>query len=148
MDKLVRPLAGVAIAAAACWITAAAGVAFRDRTAELRVSLQQIEKRVHRADAAMEREFLSDAQGTGVSAAWALDVWRPADDVAAWLAPAGFKEADTRDDRRLRQHVEQEFGLALPPDYRSFGARLALGQGSVCERSRCEVVVLAAPARA
>lgn len=145
VNKLVRPLAGVGIALIAALITMIADFVFQDQSQELRKSLRVLAHRRLEASYEVRRESLSGAHETDASASWALDLATTPADYATWLKPHGFAKSNDDENDEFRRQLEADESVTLPPAYRSYEARMALGKGTICESLPCDIVVLAAP---
>jgi len=114
-----------------------------DSSAELRASIEVVLKRkLNLPNASISQEFLAGRRETDPDGFWAVELGDESLNLEKALANSEFGKSDDDDNRFFRSTIEKAFGKALPNGYRSYEANLALGDGTICPSTLCNIVIL------
>jgi hypothetical protein len=120
-----------------------AGFLLHDRSAELNRSLEVLlREHLKLASPRVTQTALTGRKNTDPSGYWSVVVDEEPSKFAIALRDAGFQQSDDDDDRFFRSLLQRELKGGDLTAYHAFEAHLTLGDGTICETYRCNVVIL------
>lgn len=138
-------LIGVIILMVAVAVLASAGFLLRDRSAQLARSIEVVlVERLDLSGAHITQAALSDPLETDSHGYWSVDIGSSSEQLVRVLRNVGFGESDQVDTEYFKSAMQRELSSGDLAPYRSFEASVALGGGTICDKSACSVVVLLA----
>lgn len=138
-------LTGGAILLVAVAVLMSAGFLLRGPSTELARSIEVVlVERLGLSGAQITQAALSGRMETDAHGYWSVDIGPGSEQLMRVLRSVGFGQSDEADTQYFKSAVQRELNSADLAAYRSFEASVALGGGTICEKTACSVVLLLA----